>query len=119
MKQHGRLEVFVTWLIAAGLLDPLAFFLHECGHYAVAVVSGFPEAQLSFASASYRDSDIFWQALANGEREAASALYPIHLAGWVAAAGPMVTAFLIVGSVCLLIACKPLMLLLRFLQALR
>ncbi len=41
MRQQGRLEVFVTWLIAAGLSGPAGILLHEFGHYALAVVSVF------------------------------------------------------------------------------
>ncbi len=76
--------------------------LHEFGHFAVAAVSGFPDAKLSFASVSYRDSERFWQTLAGGERPAAEAIYPLQRAGLLAAAGPAITALLIVCSVLIL-----------------
>jgi hypothetical protein len=101
-----RLRVFAVWLIAAGISGPVGILLHEFGHHAVAVVSGFPDAKLSFASVSYRDSERFWQALASGDRQAAETIYPVRRAGILAAAGPAVTALLIVGSVWILVKRK-------------
>jgi hypothetical protein len=97
-----RLRVFAVWLVAAGISGPVGILLHELGHFAVAAVSGFPDAKLSFASVSYHDSERFWQTLAGGERLAAEAIYPLQRAGLLAAAGPAVTALLIVSSVLIL-----------------
>lgn len=102
-----RLGIFAVWLLAAGISGPVGIILHELGHFAVAAVSGFPDAKFSFASVSYRDSERFWQTLAGGERMAADAIYPIHRAGLLAAAGPAVTALLIISSVLILATRKP------------
>lgn len=104
---HDRLRVFVVWLVAAGVSGPVGILLHELGHFAVAAFYGFPEAKLSFASVSYHDSERFWQTLSDGERPAAEAIYPLQNAGLLAAAGPAVTALLIVSSVLLLSTRKP------------
>ncbi len=102
-----RLKTLAVWLLAASLSGPIGILLHEFGHFSVAVLSGFPDARLSFASASYRHSEQFWQTLASGDRAAAEAIYPLNLAGFVSVAGPAVTALLIVLSVLLLITTKP------------
>jgi hypothetical protein len=102
-----RATVFAIWLLAAGISGPVGILLHEFGHYGIAVISGVPQARLSFASASYQNSEEFWQILANGDRVTAASIYSIHLAGWISAAGPAVTAFLIATSVGLLYATKP------------
>lgn len=106
MQEH-RLRLFAVWLLAAGLSGPLGIVLHELGHFAVAVASGFPETRMSFASASYQNSQQFWQTLASGDRESASVIYPLHLAGYVAVAGPAVTAILILASIGILLFAKP------------
>ncbi len=97
-----RLRVFAVWLVAAAISGPAGILLHELGHFVVAAASGFPDAKLSFASVSYHDSERFWQTLAGGERLAAEAIYPLQRAGLLAAAGPAVTALLIVSSVLIL-----------------
>ena len=97
-----RLRIFAVWLACAGISGPVGILLHELGHFAVAAFSEFPDAKLSFASVSYQDSERFWQKLAGGERLAAEAIYPLHRAGLLAAAGPAVTALLIVSSVVIL-----------------
>lgn len=102
-----RLSLFAIWLLAAVLSGPIGIVLHELGHFAVAVACGFPETRMSFASASYQNSQQFWQTLASGDRESAAAIYPLHHAGYVAAAGPAVTALLILGSVAILFFAKP------------
>lgn len=102
-----RFPIFVVWLVAAGLSGPVGILLHELGHFAVAAVSGFPEVKLSFASVSYQNSERFWQLLASGDRMAADAIYPLQRAGLMAAAGPAVTALLIVSSVLILSTRKP------------
>jgi hypothetical protein len=105
--QERRLITFAVWLLAAALSGPLGIVLHELGHYTAALSSGFPDSRISFASASYQNSQNFWQALASGERETAATIYPLHLAGLVAAAGPAVTAFLMLLSVAILFFAKP------------
>jgi hypothetical protein len=105
--QDTRLSIFAMWLLAAGLSGPAGIILHELGHYTVALASGFPESRMSFASASYKNSQKFWQTLASGKRDSAATIYPLPLAGLVAAAGPVVTAILIVLSVGILIFAKP------------
>lgn len=102
-----RVTTFAVWLLAAGLSGPVGIVLHELGHYTVALASGFPDTRMSFASASYQNSQNFWQTLASGERETAATIYPLHLAGLVAAAGPAVTAFLMLLSVAVLFFAKP------------
>lgn len=97
-----RLRVFAVWLVAAGISGPVGILLHELGHFAVAVVSGFSDVKLSFASVSYHDSERFWRILAGGERLAADAIFPLERAGLLAAAGPAVTTLLIVFSVLIL-----------------
>lgn len=106
MKEH-RLTLFAIWLLAAGLSGPVGIVLHELGHFTVAIACGFPETRMSFASASYQNSQQFWQTLAGGDRESAAAIYPLHLAGYVAAAGPVVTAMLILASFGILFWAKP------------
>jgi hypothetical protein len=101
-KMRERVCVFLVWLVAASVSGPVGILLHELGHYTVAVVSGFPDAKLSFASVSYRDGERFWQTLAGGDRPAAASIYPLQRAGLMAAAGPAVTALLIVSSVLIL-----------------
>lgn len=113
-----RLSIFAVWLLAASLSGPAGISLHELRHYTVALASGFPESRMSFASASYKDSQKFWQTLASGERDSAATIYPLHLAGFVAAAGPAVTAILIVLSVGILIFAKPVNFLAAFLAGL-
>lgn len=106
MKEH-RLTTIAIWLVAAGLSGPVGIVLHELGHFAVAVASGFPEPRMSFASSSYQNSQQFWQTLASGDRESAAAIYPLQLAGYVAIAGPAVTAILILVSAGILFFTKP------------
>lgn len=93
LREH-RLTLFATWLLAAGLSGPVGILLHELGHFGVAVACRFPECRINFASVSYQNSQLFWQTLAAGDRESAANIYPIHLAGWVAAAGPAVMALM-------------------------
>jgi hypothetical protein len=76
-----RLSLFAIWLFAAGISGPVGILLHEFGHYGVAVLSGVPQARLSFASASYQNSEKFWQTLANGDRVTAASIYSIQFAG--------------------------------------
>ena len=102
-----RLSRFAIWLFAAGISGPVGILLHELGHFTVAAVSGFPDTRLSFASVSYLDNERFWQTLAGGERQAANAIYPLDRAGLVAAAGPAVTALLIIGSALILSTSRP------------
>ena len=97
-----RIRFFAIWLVAAGISGPVGILLHELGHFAVAAALGFSDAKLSFASVSYHDSERFWQTLAGGDRQAAEAIYPLQRAGLLAAAGPAVTALLIVSSTLIL-----------------
>lgn len=106
MKEH-RLTLFAIWLLAAALSGPVGIVLHELGHFTVAMSCGFPETRMSFASASYQNSQQFWQALAGGDRKSAAAIYPLHQAGYVAAAGPAVTAMLILAGVGTFFWAKP------------
>lgn len=106
LREH-RLTLFAIWLFAAGLSGPVGILLHELGHFGVAVACRFPECRINFASVSYQNSQLFWQTLAAGDRESAANIYPIHLAGWVAAAGPAVTALLILISTGILYFAKP------------
>lgn len=99
---NNRARVFLIWLLAAALSGPVGIVLHELGHYAAAVAFGFPEAKLSYSAVSYRSQDLFWQALATGDRAAAAAIYPLHQGGIMAAAGPAVTLILIVVSMWML-----------------
>ncbi len=102
-----RLLLFAIWLVASGLSGPVGIMLHELGHYAIAVGFGFPDAKLSFASVSYRDSDVFLQTLASGDRPAADAIYPLQRAGLLFAAGPTITAVLVLGSALVLALLRP------------
>jgi hypothetical protein len=97
-----RAKVALLWLFCAGLSGPIGIILHELGHYVGAVTAGFPDAKLSYASVSYRNAELFWQTLASGDRAAAAAIYPLRDAGIMAAAGPAVTALLILASVWIL-----------------
>lgn len=103
---QSRIKVFALWLLAAGLSGPVGILLHELGHFAAANAFGFPGAALSYSSVSYQNQNLFWQALANGDREAAAAIYPLHQGGIMAAAGPTVTLMLIVLSVWVLTALR-------------
>jgi len=103
---ENRLNLFAVCLLAAGMAGPVGIVLHELGHFVVAIACGFPETRFSFASVSYQKSQIFWQTLAEGKRESAAAIYPLHLAGFVADAGPAVTAFLILVSTSILYFAK-------------
>ena len=103
----GRFSLALVWLLAAGLSGPVGIVLHELGHFAAAMTFGFPETKLSYASVSYRDAEVFWQTLAGGDRAAAAAIYTLRDAGIVAAAGPAVTAFLIVLSIWVLASGRP------------
>ena len=106
MKEQ-RLNLFAIWLLAASLSGPVGIVLHELGHFAVAVACGFPETRMSFASASYQNSQQFWQTLASGDRKSAAGIYPLNQAGYVAAAGPAVTAVMILAGVGILFWTKP------------
>lgn len=103
----SKVKLAALWLVCAGLSGPVGIFLHELGHYAAAIAFGFPDTTLSYASINYRNGELFWQTLSNGERGAAAAIYPLHQAGIVAASGPAVTLALIVISLWILATSRP------------
>lgn len=103
----GKVKLALVWFLAAGLAGPAGILLHELGHYAVAVMAGFPDPKLSFAYVSYKNSDLFWQTLASGDRTAAARIFPLWHAGVLAAMGPAVTAALILLSVWVLATARP------------
>jgi hypothetical protein len=64
---------------------------HELAHYAVYRWFGFRGATLHFGSASYADSDVFWQQLRAGDIAAATQVVPVWQAGVAYAAGLLAT----------------------------
>jgi hypothetical protein len=102
----SKVKLAALWFVCAGLSGPVGIFLHELGHYAAAIAFGFPDTTLSYASINYRNGELFWQTLSNGERGAAAVIYPLHQAGIVAALGPAVTAILILGSLWVLTSAR-------------
>lgn len=81
--------------------------MHELGHYSAALAFGFDGLKLSYASITYDGADQFWHTLSQGYRAAANDILPVHQMGLVAAAGPAMTALLIVVSVRVLTATRP------------
>jgi hypothetical protein len=87
----------LPWFGVALLVGPLTILPHELGHYLTYSFFGFPDMELRPASISYGQYDLFWGHIQAGNFAAAAEVYPLWQVAVGAAAGPLVTAVIVLA----------------------
>ena len=103
-------EARTRWYVAAGVwgaaafvAGPLGIVLHEAAHAVVALGFGFDDVAIHAVSASFAESEEFWDAFVYASPQAAGELLPVLHVGLVAAAGVVATWALTLGAALLFV----------------